>query len=99
MAAKKKELLEHEEPVAIGTENTDAVTSGTLLTEGTADGMDGPTAFGEAEPGLDELLAGMDQDPEGAAYFAGQDSGITELPGADEYDEAAGTNDLSLIHI
>ena len=93
MAAKKKELLEHEEPVAIGTENTDAVTSGTLLTEGTADGMDGPTAFGEAEPGLDELLAGMDQDPEGAAYFAGQDSGITELPGADEYDEAAGTND------
>ncbi len=53
--------------MAIGTENTDAVTSGTLLTEGTADGMDGPTAFGEAEPGLDELLAGMDQDPEGAA--------------------------------
>ena len=38
----------------------------------------------------------MDQDPEGAAYFAGQDSGITELPGADEYDEAAGTNDSEM---
>lgn len=88
MAAKKKELLE-QESMAIGTEETGAAYSGTILPEGAVDSMeedmDHPSDVSEADLDLDELLAGMEPDPESGAYFADGDSKALEEPGADAY--------------